>query len=887
MRLYRLPWALLTAILVSPALSSSQHPLSTTISTTLVDALSADPNYTSLLRLLQRARLIPTLNRLNGSTIFAPTNDAIKHHIQHNQIWHNAIHDDNLILSDNIQEQLRQQLFYHLLNYSLLALPTVQDPETHRTLHFPRAPLDPPSRNPPPSPPWMPIPGGTLGGEPQRLRVSGNDEAAWVGVDAFGKGGAETVNTTKAGNGVVIGVSKVLEPPSDLARVVSQQPSVSYFQKVLTPEIAKLLNSTAELTLFLPVDDAWDVLDPYERIYLESEYAFDDLNRILNMHAVVEKGVRYHDSFGKATNLTTIDGKTLEIVVASNKTTISTASLIQPDIYASNGVLHLVDSLLVPPGALQITPEKYLLALNCTAFVSLLHSVDLRSLINDTESKYTILAPSDDVLSLFEDGELPERGSEELKRLLQYHFIPGNWIPEILTDGMLLETALEEAGLAGGRQVLNVEVSMGNQNLKDKSIRFAGAGTIGSPIQVNSTLLYFVSRPLIPPVDPLQTALPFLDLSSFLAAIFSTSQAETLRSAPKTSLLVPHNSAFKRLGMLVSAHLLGPSSKQDLENVLLHHALKTVEYAQSLRNGSQHTFATLEGSDVQFDRLKNGSLFISPSGGWAGMQAEVYLQNRLTSTGVVHELSDILIPRSVTLTIGKLVKAAQGSTMTTLAIKAGFEWALNGTAPPEGSPWADEGLTGAGWTLLCPTDSAFKGLNLTQLYADSDGLRSIVSQHLIPSPPTKGESFLYDNNALYNNRPLPLDDSPTYSTLLSTTSAYGDLVFRWRDEPETKTKGYIVGIKGARGTDGSADWARVLSWGRSTTAGGGGVIQIDRLLSPYNPPWWISYGAPSGVGIVGSMLICLFFYGVRIVWRRDTTEATYEPVGGFGRDDEP
>lgn len=356
-----------------------------------------------------------------------------------------------------------------------------------------------------------------------------------------------------------------------------------------------------------------------------------------------------------------------------------------------------------------------------------------------------------------------------------------------------------------------------------------------------------------------------------------------LRTTPRTSLLIPHNSAFKRLGMLVSAHLLAASSKQDLENVLLHHALKSVEYAQSFQNGSQRTFATLEGSDMQINRLNNGTVFLSSSGGWTGMKAELYPRDLLTQTGVVHEVSDILIPRSVHLTVGKLVKAAKGSTMASMAVKAGFDWVLNGTAPPEGSPWADERLSGAGWTLLCPTDDAFKGLNLTQLYADVDGLRSIVTQHLIPSPPP--ESDFVDDDALYNNRPLSFDDNPTYTTLRSPAAAYGDIVFQRRDD-EDAVSGYVVGIKGARGTDGHGDWARVLSWGRSTS-GGGGVIQIDRLLIPYYPPWWLAYGAPTGVGALGVGLICLFFYGVRNVWRRDTTEATYEPVGGFGRDDEP
>jgi solute carrier family 25 carnitine/acylcarnitine transporter 20/29 len=72
---------------------------------------------------------------------------------------------------------------------------------------------------------------------------------------------------------------------------------VSYFNKILGPEAVSKLNSTANLTLFLPVDEAWDTLDPYERLYLESEFAADDLRRILNMHAVVMGHVEWSESF--------------------------------------------------------------------------------------------------------------------------------------------------------------------------------------------------------------------------------------------------------------------------------------------------------------------------------------------------------------------------------------------------------------------------------------------------------------------------------------------------------------------------------------------------------------------------------------------------------------
>lgn len=179
--------------------------------------------------------------------------------------------------------------------------------------------------------------------------------------------------------------------------------------------------------------------------------------------------------------MTTISGSTLEIVVSpeSQKTLISTAELIEPDIYASNGVLHTVSSLLIPPGAFNITPEKYLLTLNCTSFVSMLHSVGLTALINDTETFYTILAPNDDVFELSGGDGLPE-DNDALKRILSYHFLPGKWTEKKLKDGLLVETALEEAGLNGGRQVLDVEVNKhGGKNKRDESIRFGGASIMG------------------------------------------------------------------------------------------------------------------------------------------------------------------------------------------------------------------------------------------------------------------------------------------------------------------------------------------------------------------------------------------------------------------------
>lgn len=309
----------------------------------------------------------------------------------------------------------------------------------------------------------------------------------------------------------------------------------------------------------------------------------------------------------------------------------------------------------------------------------------------------------------------------------------------------------------------------------------------------------------------------------------------------------------------------------------MHHVIDDVVYARDLQNSTARTYPTLEGSDLHVQYKKGGPISLTPSGGWPGLISELTPMNLLSKTGAVHELSDIFIPRSLHLTVGKLAKAAKGTTMTNLILKAGMEWVLNGTAPPADSPWGQSGIAGTGWTLLCPSDDAFKKINLTQLYSDKAAMQLIVGQHLLNTPNSAELS-----GTPTNNQPVPFDVSDIYKTLISPESNYRDVVFREMENGEV-----AVSIKNAPGTGGKTDWAKVTAWGRATTGGGtGGVIQIDGLLVPYEPPLWMKYGPPIVVGIFGVLAIGVFFMGVRRIWRMDRSEATYEPVGGFGREDD-
>lgn len=290
-----------------PAETTSTPPHTAT--TTLVDLLSADGDYIQLLRLLQRTRLIPTLNRLNGSTLFAPTNDAVGRYSVFTDYL--ALPESSNSISsnayDNINERVRQQLLYHLLNYTLPAFPP-EDSQiaTYNTLHFPRIPTSPTSGDPPPAPPWVPLPGGLLNNESQRLRAavradSGgytNDPTAYINVDAWGEGGTPIVKPAVQGtNCLLVGINDVLEVPTSLATIIRDTPSLSYLSTVLPESQMKSLENDPGLTVFLPEDDAWDQLHPVIKMYLESPFATGDLRWIVGMH-VADGKLGYSDRFG-------------------------------------------------------------------------------------------------------------------------------------------------------------------------------------------------------------------------------------------------------------------------------------------------------------------------------------------------------------------------------------------------------------------------------------------------------------------------------------------------------------------------------------------------------------------------------------------------------------
>ncbi|GAA6046845.1 hypothetical protein JCM3770_005672 [Rhodotorula araucariae] len=1045
MRLLR--WLCVLPIAVAAAL---KPPPPTPDTSRLVDLLSASPDHQLLLAAFQRARLVPTLNRLNGSTLFAPTDEAIRRERDKEReralsgdevgaaIWSAVVEwteqgsvERAAVEHDNLQLALRDTLLYHILNYTIVPPPpsnrtnsTTPQPEPlpldlptlHETLYFPS--LFPYNRSYP-APPSLPgtepdrpdpdapegRPEGLLHGEGQRVRVmrrqgQGKRDEYWVGVDWKGEGGVRSVDKLKfARNGALVPLEAVLTKPDDLATIIRTTPELSTLASLLPAPVFDFLTTAPHITFFAPTNEAWSSLTDLEMRYLRSGFAELDLSEIFGNGASqsgVGKGkVGYLERLvgggTGAANVTTLRNGTLEVIGEGEPTAIKVngTGIARGDIFAKNGVIHTLPSLVLPRGSLALTAEKYLIALDATHFVSLLRSVNLSHYVqipsrapgtvidtplpppvvgqvplamasgkheNKKRERYTILAVKDNVLAatvaplpgavvpsslaspVLNGRPLPPIGSPALKELLEYHILPGRWLPSELEDNLLVGTELRTDSLRGGRQQLRVGVqgeegSRGDgwenskRGRKDRDgddgshlISWGGANVVADPLVVGGSIIYLVSSLIEPPPTAITAAVSDLRLSTFVASVYAAALDGTLATQAAVTYLVPTNAAFGDLGLTMQ-YLLLPASRPELRSVLKYHAVDEVVYLGDFpRSGGSRYPTLLNGAEVYFERDPvNGTLSVHgptlgglPANG-EPRDASVVEGDILTETGVLHVLDQVELPPDLDISLEKLIRGAKANTMVDLIRAANMSWVLEGRSAPRNPPHDGEEAVGAAgqqksaekrrhsdgdraYTILCPSDKAFSRLNLTYYHSHPAALSALVRLHILPvaPPPSSSSGSPFPPRSAQPGAPLLLEDSKTYPSLLSRsspggTSNFGTVAFRkW--SAGDGADAWMVGIQGARGTKGESDAARVVAWGRATPAfvqGGGddgskprlqaagGVIAIDSVLLPYEPGWLRRYGWIVATAAGAAVVLALAgVYAVR--WWRRRRQAKYD-----------
>jgi len=109
--------------------------------------------------------------------------------------------------------------------------------------------------------------------------------------------------------------------------------------------LASALEGPGKLTVFAPTNAAFAAVPKATLAALAKNKA--QLKAVLLYHVV--KGAVTAAQVEKLKSVTTLEGQALPIKVSAGKVYVGGAQVITPNIMASNGVIHVVNKVLIPP----------------------------------------------------------------------------------------------------------------------------------------------------------------------------------------------------------------------------------------------------------------------------------------------------------------------------------------------------------------------------------------------------------------------------------------------------------------------------------------------------------------------------------------------------------
>ncbi len=115
---------------------------------------------------------------------------------------------------------------------------------------------------------------------------------------------------------------------------------------VTAADLVETLEGEGPYTVFAPTNAAFNALPSGELEKLLKPANKDDLANILTYHVVAGDVMAADLSDGQM--IKTVQGDKLEVTIDGDQVMINDATVVQADVEASNGVVHVIDAVLIP-----------------------------------------------------------------------------------------------------------------------------------------------------------------------------------------------------------------------------------------------------------------------------------------------------------------------------------------------------------------------------------------------------------------------------------------------------------------------------------------------------------------------------------------------------------
>ena len=259
--------------------------------------------------------------------------------------------------------------------------------------------------------------------------------------------------------------------------------------------LVETLQGPGPFTVFAPTDAAFAALPA------------GTLDKLLADPAALKQVLLYHVVSGKVTSdqvvtLTsadTVEGSPIAIAVKDGKVYLNgSTQVVTPDVLATNGVIHVIDQVLLPPAAqaspaasASMAPAGDIVATAKAAgtFGTLLKAAQAAGLVDTLEGPgpFTVFAPTDDAFTALPAGTLDKLLADPaaLKKVLLYHVVAGAVTADQVV-GLTSATSVEGAPIA-------ITVKDGKVYLND------AAQVVATDIAATNGVIHVIDHVILPP----------------------------------------------------------------------------------------------------------------------------------------------------------------------------------------------------------------------------------------------------------------------------------------------------------------------------------------------------------------------------------------------------
>ncbi len=235
--------------------------------------------------------------------------------------------------------------------------------------------------------------------------------------------------------------------------------------------LVETLSGKGPFTVFAPTDEAFAKLPKETLESLLKPENKAKLTSILTYHVAAAQMPA--SDVVKTTSIATVNGQSLTVVVKDGKVTVDGANVIATDVMGKNGVIHVIDTVVLPK------PNLVETAANAKSFSTLLAAATAAGLAETLANggPFTVFAPTDEAFAKLPKGTveslLKPENKDKLVSILKHHVVAGTVMAaqavELTEAKTIGETKLTlsfdkkaKVLTVGGAKVVSADVVAGN-----------------------------------------------------------------------------------------------------------------------------------------------------------------------------------------------------------------------------------------------------------------------------------------------------------------------------------------------------------------------------------------------------------------------------------------